>query len=111
MEDEPFFDRILNKITEIVFYPVTIGGVDILPIVVWLIVAAVFFTVYLGFLNVRGFTHAINLVRGRYSRPEDPARSRTSRRSRRPSPARSGWATSQVWPWPSPSADPARPSG
>ena len=71
MEDEPFFDRILNKITEIVFYPVTIGGVDILPIVVWLIVAAVFFTVYLGFLNVRGFTHAINLVRGRYSKPED----------------------------------------
>ncbi len=71
MEDEPFFDRILNKITEIVFYPVTIGGVDILPIVVWLIVAAVFFTVYLGFLNVRGFTHAIDLVRGRYSKPED----------------------------------------
>lgn len=71
MEDEPFFDRILNKITEIVFYPVTIGGVDILPIVVWLIVAAVFFTVYLGFLNIRGFAHAINLVRGRYSKPED----------------------------------------
>ena len=71
MEDEPFFDQILNKITEIVFYPVTIGGVDILPIVVWLIVAAVFFTVYLGFLNVRGFAHAINLVRGRYSKPED----------------------------------------
>ena len=71
MEDEPFFDRILNKITEIVFYPVNIGGVDILPIVVWLIVAAVFFTVYLGFLNIRGFAHAINLVRGRYSKPED----------------------------------------
>jgi AGCS family alanine or glycine:cation symporter len=71
MEDEPFFDRILNKITEIVFYPVTIGGVDILPIVVWLIVAALFFTVYLGFLNIRGFAHAINLVRGRYSKPED----------------------------------------
>ncbi|WP_224277236.1 alanine/glycine:cation symporter family protein [Nocardioides lacusdianchii] len=71
MEDEPFFDRILNKITEIVFYPVNIGGVDILPIVVWLIVAALFFTVYLGFLNIRGFAHAINLVRGRYSKPED----------------------------------------
>ncbi|GAA1434582.1 alanine/glycine:cation symporter family protein [Mycobacterium cookii] len=71
MEDEPFFDRILNKITEIVFYPINIGGVDILPIVVWLIVAAVFFTFYLGFLNIRGFAHAINLVRGRYSKPED----------------------------------------
>lgn len=71
MATEPFFDRVLNKITEIVFYPITIGDVDILPIVVWLIVAAVFFTFYLGFLNIRGFVHAINLVRGRYSKPED----------------------------------------
>jgi AGCS family alanine or glycine:cation symporter len=31
----------------------------------------VFFTVYLGFLNVRGFKHAIDLVRGRYSDPHD----------------------------------------
>lgn len=71
MAAEPLFDRVLNKITEIVFYPIAIGGVDILPIVVWLIVAAVFFTFYLGFLNIRGFSHAINLVRGRYSKPED----------------------------------------
>jgi len=71
MATEPLFDRILNKVTEIVFYPIRIGGVDILPIVVWLVVAAVFFTFYLGFLNIRGFTHAINLVRGRYSKPED----------------------------------------
>ncbi len=71
MATEPLFDRILNKITEIVFYPINIGGVDILPIVVWLVVAATFFTFYLGFLNIRGFAHAINLVRGRYSKPED----------------------------------------
>ncbi len=71
MATEPIFDRILNKITEIVFYPINIGGVDILPIVVWLVVAATFFTFYLGFLNIRGFGLAINLVRGRYTKPED----------------------------------------
>ncbi len=71
MATEPIFDRILNKVTEIVFYPINIGGVDILPIVVWLVVAATFFTFYLGFLNIRGFSLAINLVRGRYTKPED----------------------------------------
>ena len=62
---------IADRITEVVFYGVEIGGVEIRLIVVWLIVAAAFFTVYLGFLNIRGFRHAIDLVRGRYSKPDD----------------------------------------
>ncbi len=62
---------ISDAISGVVFYTVTIGGADLPLIVVWLVVAAVFFTVFLGFQNVRGFKHAINLVRGRYSRPED----------------------------------------
>ena len=62
---------IADRITEIVFYSVSIGGVEITLIVVWLIIAALFFTFYLGFMNVRGFKHAIDLVRGRYSNPDD----------------------------------------
>lgn len=62
---------VLDKITEIVFTSVTVNGVGLPLIVVWLIVAASFFTVYLGFLNIRGFKHAVDLVRGRYSTPED----------------------------------------
>ena len=62
---------IADRITSIVFYGVPIGGVEVRLIVVWLIAAALFFTIYLGFLNVRGFTHAIDLVRGRYSDPND----------------------------------------
>ncbi|WP_432477382.1 alanine/glycine:cation symporter family protein [Nocardioides sp. GXQ0305] len=65
------FNAVLDKITEIVFYSVTINGAELPLIVVWLIVAAVFFTIYLGFLNVRGFKHAIDLVRGQYSKPDD----------------------------------------
>ncbi|MCF6230176.1 MAG: alanine:cation symporter family protein [Gammaproteobacteria bacterium] len=43
-----------------------------LPFVVaWLIVGATFFTVRMGFINVRAFTHAIQCVRGRYDDPSD----------------------------------------
>jgi AGCS family alanine or glycine:cation symporter len=62
---------VADRITEIVFYGVEIGGVEVRLIVVWLIAAAFFFTFYLGFLNIRGFKHAIDLVRGRYSDPND----------------------------------------
>jgi AGCS family alanine or glycine:cation symporter len=40
-------------------------------IVVWLIMGAVIFTIYMGFINFRGFKHAINIVRGKYDNPND----------------------------------------
>ena len=43
-----------------------------LPIVVvWLIIGAVFFTLYMGFINIKGFKHAIDIVRGKYDNPDD----------------------------------------
>jgi AGCS family alanine or glycine:cation symporter len=45
------------------------AGVPI--IVLWLMLGAVFFTVRMGFINLRGFRHAITVVRGRYDNPED----------------------------------------
>ncbi|MCB0478855.1 MAG: amino acid carrier protein [Crocinitomicaceae bacterium] len=38
-------------------------------IVVWLILGAVFFTVRMKFINIRGFKHAIHLVSGKYDDP------------------------------------------
>jgi AGCS family alanine or glycine:cation symporter len=38
-------------------------------VVVWLIIGAVFFTLYFRFINIRGFGHAVQLVRGRYDDP------------------------------------------
>ncbi len=40
-------------------------------IVVWLIVGALIFTILMRFINVRGFKHAIDLVRGKYDKPGD----------------------------------------
>ncbi len=39
-------------------------------VVMWLIFGAVFFTIMMRFINVRGFKHAIDLVRGRYDDPD-----------------------------------------
>lgn len=43
-------------------------------IVVWLVVAAIFFTFKMGFINIRGFKHAIDLARGKYDDPNAPGK-------------------------------------
>ncbi|MEE4256727.1 MAG: alanine/glycine:cation symporter family protein, partial [Bacteroidales bacterium] len=40
-------------------------------IVLWLIFGGLFFTVFMRFINIRGFRHAIGLIRGRYDDPND----------------------------------------
>ena len=46
------------------FFELPVAGVGVPAVVLWLVVAGVFFTGYLGFINVRGFGQAIRLVRG-----------------------------------------------
>lgn len=41
-------------------------------IVVWLVLGAVFFTLRLGFINLRGFRHAFELAKGKYDDPNAP---------------------------------------
>ncbi len=40
-------------------------------VVLWLVIAAVLFTIYMKFVNFRMFGHAIQVVRGKYSNPDD----------------------------------------
>ncbi|MGH1464602.1 MAG: alanine/glycine:cation symporter family protein [Cognatishimia sp.] len=40
-------------------------------IVAWLVIAATIFTFYFAFIQLRGFSHAISLVKGDYSDPND----------------------------------------
>ncbi|WP_039018077.1 alanine/glycine:cation symporter family protein [Halocynthiibacter namhaensis] len=69
-------DRI-NNITKpiaafigsVVFFKIPLFGAELPLVVLWLVIGAVFFTVYMGFINLRGFGHAIKLVRGDYSDP------------------------------------------
>jgi alanine or glycine:cation symporter, AGCS family len=65
------FETFSGWVTNTVFYAVTIGGVEVPFILVWLIAAGAFFTVWMGFENIRGFRKSFHTVRGKYSGPED----------------------------------------
>ncbi|WP_026933811.1 amino acid carrier protein [Christiangramia echinicola] len=41
-------------------------------IVIWLILGSIFFTLRLGFVNIRGFRHSIQLARGKFDNPDAP---------------------------------------
>jgi alanine or glycine:cation symporter, AGCS family len=55
---------LVNETGEVVEAPLKL-------IVVWLILGGLFFTVFMRFINVRAFVHAIRLVAGKYSKPGD----------------------------------------
>ena len=59
-------------LSSVVFYRLPLFGYDVPWIVLWLAVAASFFTLYLGFINIRGFGLALRLVRGDYHDPAAP---------------------------------------
>ncbi|HBT02239.1 MAG TPA: sodium:alanine symporter [Citreicella sp.] len=46
-------------------------GTEFPWIVLWLVAAATIFTLYFGFVQVRAFPHALALVSGKYSDPDD----------------------------------------
>jgi len=62
---------IVNPIVSTVFYSVPVFGTQFPLIVGWLVIAAVVFTVYFGFIQFRGFGHSISLVKGDYLDPND----------------------------------------
>ena len=54
-----------DAVSAFIFYAVPIGNAELPLIVLWLIIGAAFFTAYLGFINLRGFAHAVRIVSGR----------------------------------------------
>jgi len=58
-----------DALSGFIFFSVPVLGADLPLIVLWLIFAASFFTFYLGFINLRGFKHAVDIVRGKFSDP------------------------------------------
>ncbi len=46
-------------------------GVKLPFLVIWLGLGAIFYTFYHGWINVRGFRHAIQIVRGKWAAPDD----------------------------------------
>lgn len=68
-----FFEPVADAAVNIVFFSLPLmEGLDVKLILLWLVVAALFFTFYLGFINFRYFKHAIDLVRGKDETDSDP---------------------------------------
>jgi AGCS family alanine or glycine:cation symporter len=63
---KPFADAVAG----FVFSSFPVGGVQIPFVLVWLIVAAIVFTFYFNFINLRAFKHGFELVRGDYHDPK-----------------------------------------
>ncbi|MEE4283757.1 MAG: hypothetical protein V2I41_17590, partial [Pseudomonadales bacterium] len=55
-----------------IFFSIEMFGTPVPLIVLWLVAGGVFFTVYLRFINFRGFRHAIELVSGKHVEADDP---------------------------------------
>ena len=66
---ETHFGPIAEALSSVVFYAVPIGGTDVPLIVMWSAVAALFFTVYLRFINVRALGLAIRHAKGDFADP------------------------------------------
>jgi len=72
-----FSDWIVAPLSALIFFDVAFwdnaagDAIQIPLVVLWLIVGAVFFTLRFQFVNVRAFRHAIDCVRGRYTKPEE----------------------------------------
>ncbi len=63
---------ITAAVSAFVFSSVPVFGAEFPLIVGWLIVAAIFCTVYFRFINIRGFRYGFKLIRGDYEDPKAP---------------------------------------
>ncbi|HEX6210585.1 MAG TPA: alanine/glycine:cation symporter family protein [Methylomirabilota bacterium] len=66
------FAPVAEAIAAGIFFTVTIFGATFPLIVGWLVLAGIIFTLFFKFIQARGFAHAIDLIRGRFSKPDDP---------------------------------------
>lgn len=64
------FGQLNSLIANLIFIDILPGPINFPLAVAWLVVGALFFTLKLGFINLRGFRHAIAITLGKY---DDPA--------------------------------------
>ena len=66
-----WFGTLNGYLAKIFFVDVWPGKGEMPLVVAWLVAGAIYLTLRMGFVNVRAFRHAIQVIRGRYSRPDD----------------------------------------
>ncbi|UCG27270.1 MAG: alanine:cation symporter family protein [Bacteroidales bacterium] len=68
------FEPLVDFMEKIFFWdPVAALGfkieADVPFIVLWVVLAGIFFTLWMKFINIRAFRHSLDLVRGKYNKP------------------------------------------
>jgi len=67
------FGVVVESMAAVLFWdPIPGEDVSIPLIVLILLLGSTFFTFYHGWLNIRGFAHAIDVTRGKFDNPDDP---------------------------------------
>jgi AGCS family alanine or glycine:cation symporter len=69
---DAIFEPFAAWISGWVFYALPIAGLQIPIVVIWLVAAATIISIALGFIQFRGFKTALEVVRGKFSHPDDP---------------------------------------
>lgn len=64
-------EPLTSAIMKVIFFQVSFAGVTVPFVLIWLLAGAIFFTFYFRFINIRGFGHALDVVRGKYDDPND----------------------------------------
>ena len=71
---EAFLDQIDSSFGTLVNFlaPILFADIRGIPLIVLtLLIGAITFTIYFGFINVRGFKHSIEIIKGKYDNPDD----------------------------------------
>ena len=70
---DSLLEPIVSKVFEVIFFKIPIWGEHRMPfLVLWLVVGAIIFTLYMGFINLRAFRHSLDIIRGKFDNPDDP---------------------------------------
>ncbi len=76
MNLDQYIDEAISPITgvisDVIFFSVNIAGLDVPGIAFWLITAGFIFSLYFRLPNIRYFGLALSIVRGRYTRDDEP---------------------------------------
>jgi Na+/alanine symporter len=76
--DETFGTFVVGPLGAVLFFDLAFwdngaeGELKLPIVVVWLVLGAVYFTLRMQFINLRGLRHAVAVTRGDYDNPDDP---------------------------------------
>jgi len=60
---EKYVSPVSDKISSVIFFPITIAGVEIPLIILWILTAGLFFTFYFRWIGIWGLKHSIDILK------------------------------------------------